>query len=85
MLYDFLQRFEAPVMHVRRGKGDITKRGGDKEIPVGLPAGDQLQTQIEVIGYPIVMETVIGKERSAMAVKAICALQAATRIIFRHE
>ena len=85
MLDDFSKRLEPSIVHVGRGQGNVTKRRCDEEVAVSLPAGDQLQTQIEVIGYPIVMETVIGKERAAMAVKAISALQAATGIIFRHE
>ena len=82
---DFLEGLKAPIVHIRPSQGDIAKRGGDEEIPVSLPPRNELQTQIEVIGNPVVMKTMIGKERPPMAVKAIRAFQAAAWIIFGHK
>ena len=85
MFNDLLEGLEAAIVHVGSGQGDVAKRGGDEAVAIGRPAGHQLQSMVPPVRESIVVEAVIGKESTAVAVEAIGSLEPTSGVIFGHE
>ncbi len=81
---DFFERCEATVVHVGGGEGNVAQAGRGEFPAIRRVAGDGAEAEVLFIAETVVVETVVGKQGAAMAVKAIRAAFAVRGFVL-HE